>query len=199
MSSRNPSSISITDCRTVPPWKSRAAPEARLAMPEATAAICSARSGGSCSLEAMGRPSAETRMAWETPGVSVANLATSQSYSPLGWAMASVVNIGFLSVVTVLGFGAGGAHTLLVAVEPAADCLGVAPVRCRCRSVRCVHVLDRTGDQEAPGAALGQTGRGLLIRLRLLDPGRCGPRRVSLGGRPGGIVGGRRRLVREPA
>src|SRR6476660_10058715 len=167
MSSRNPSSISITDCRTVPPWKSRAAPEARLAMPEATAAICSARSGGSCSLEAMGRPSAETRMAWDTPGVSVANLATSQSYSPLGWAMASVVNIGFLSVVTVLGFlgfGASRAHTLLVAVEPAADCLGVAPVRCCCSRCRCVHVLDGAGDQEAPRASLGQPGRGLLVR-----------------------------------
>src|SRR6478609_7169990 len=142
----------MTDWSTVPPWKSRAAPEARLAMPEATAAICSARSGGSSSLEAMGRPSAETKMAWETPGVSVANLATSQSYSPLGWAMASLVNIGFLSVVTVLGFGAGGAHTFLVAVEASADCLWVAPVHCGGSGVRCVHVLDGAGDQAVPWA-----------------------------------------------
>src|SRR5688572_12794886 len=106
-------------------------------MPEATAAICSARSGGSCSLEAMGSPSAETRMAWDTPGVSVVNFSTSQSYSPLGWVMASVVYIGVLSVVTVVGFvgfvgfGATGGHTVLVALQVAADRLGVTPVHSR--------------------------------------------------------------------
>src|SRR5690349_23896759 len=163
----------MTDWSTVPPWKRRAAPEARLAMPEATAAICSARSGGSCSLEAIGSPSAETRMAWDTPGVSVVNLATSQSYSPLGWVMASVVYIGFLSVVTVvcfLRFGAAGDHTLLVALQVAADRLGVTPVRsggCEGRDVR----LDGTGDQVVAGTPLGQAGRGLFQRVCLLDAG----------------------------
>jgi hypothetical protein len=73
--------------------------------------------------------------------------------------MASVVNIGFLSVVTVWGFmcfGAGGAHTLLVAVEPAADCFRVAAVGCRRGRNRCFHVLDRARDQEASRTTLGE-------------------------------------------
>src|SRR5690348_16058673 len=148
----------MTDCRTVPPWNSRAAPEARLAMPEATAAICSARSGGSCSLDAIGRPSAETRMAWDTPGVSLANLATSQSYSPLGWAMASLVNICFLSVCTVLGLGTGCADALLVAVEAAANGLGIATVDRRSVGGHRAGGLDRPGDEVVAGPASRQPG-----------------------------------------
>src|SRR6476661_895895 len=165
----------MTDCRTVPPWNRRAAPEARLAMPEATAAICSARSTGSCSLAAMGSPSAETRMAWDTPGVSVVNLATSQSYSPLGWAMASVVYIGFLSVCSILCLGASGAHTVLVAVEVAADRFRITS-RCCGGSRLLVGLVNGAGDQVAARASHGETGCRLFQGLGLLDP--CG-------GRPG--------------
>src|SRR5690349_22716236 len=181
----------MTDWSTVPPWKSRAAPEARLAIPDATAAICSARSAGSCSLAAMGSPSAETRMACDTPGVSVANLATSQSYSPLGWAMASVVNIGFLSVCSVLCIGACGAHTVLVAVQVAADGLRVAARpggADRGRDGCCRRRVHGAGDEVASGPPHGQARRALLHGLLLLDARCRGPGRVGLGRRP--VVGG---------
>jgi hypothetical protein len=71
--------------------------------------------------------------------------------------MASVVYIGFLSVCSILCLGASGAHTVLVAVEVAADRFGIAS-RCCGGSGLIVGLVDRTGDQVVARATLGETG-----------------------------------------
>src|SRR6476620_4384489 len=155
----------MTDCRTVPPWKRRAAPEA-------TAAICSARAAGSSSLDAMGRPSAETRIACETPGVSVANFVTSQSYWPVCWVTASVWNIGFLSGGFVRVLGACGVHARLVAVQTAADGFWVAALSSGGLRGR-AGVLSRVRHEVATGATHRQPGgrrRIHLFSIRCREP-----------------------------
>src|SRR5689334_14053515 len=68
-------------CITEPPSKRRAAPTARLARPEETAATCSARSPGMLVLDAMRRPSADTRIACAASGTSSTKRDITQSRS----------------------------------------------------------------------------------------------------------------------
>ena len=79
ISSRKPFCISTTDCSTCPPSNSCAAPVARLASPEATAANWSARSRGRYSLAAMGSPSTDTSKRMRHPG----NLAGELRHQPV--------------------------------------------------------------------------------------------------------------------
>src|SRR6266511_3509998 len=110
MTNRNPRSISTTVCLTLPPLKQRVAPSVRLARPEAMAASWSALGRSRWSDTATGNPSAETTMAWATPGVALAKLPTSQLRL---WASGLSCGISPLSgsVVGPLGdIGAPGHH-----------------------------------------------------------------------------------------
>src|SRR5215218_7501812 len=91
MTSSRPLSISTTVCLTSPPSMQRAPPWVRLASPEAMAASWLALGRSRRSETATGSPSADTTMAWATPGVRWAKLPTSQLKSLaslLSWGMA---------------------------------------------------------------------------------------------------------------
>src|ERR687888_590186 len=78
ITNRNPFSISTMVWLTTPASKQRAAPWVRLASPEATAASWSALARSRRSETAMSSPSADTTIAWATPGTLLAKLLTSQ-------------------------------------------------------------------------------------------------------------------------
>src|ERR687887_454561 len=78
ITNRNPFSISTMVWLTTPASKQRAAPWVRLASPEATAASWSALARSRRSETAMSSPSADTTIAWATPGTLLAKLVTSQ-------------------------------------------------------------------------------------------------------------------------
>src|ERR671931_62710 len=78
ITNRNPFSISTMVWLTTPASKQRAAPWVRLASPEATAASWSALARSRRSETAMSSPSADTTIAWATPGTLLAKFVTSQ-------------------------------------------------------------------------------------------------------------------------
>src|SRR6187402_2084949 len=78
-----------------------------------------------CSLEAISKPSANTKIAWETPDTSWANLETSQSRESR-----CVGRVILESVLVrrsrVAGMQPAGVHATEVVADAAADGLGVA-------------------------------------------------------------------------
>src|SRR5215218_6653133 len=183
ITNRKPRSISTTVCLTIPPSKQREAPRVRLDSPEAIAASWSARGRSRRSDSAIGRPSAETTIAWATPGVLLAKFVTSQlrlRASALSSGITPPLRSG--SVLRPLA-DVGAAGDVAAALEPGA--------------VAGQHAADLFGATSGGWGRLGLLAGGLLASDD--TRGEVGPRhppwQAGLG-QPGARRGGARLVLR---
>src|SRR5690625_4295785 len=175
MTNRWPCCMRTISCSHSPLANSLAPPTARLCMPLAMAANCSACSSGKSREEVRTRPSEETTTAWSTPGTSSTKFEMSQAKFSAVTVMLSFIGClpasrlrsryrrrrrGSRSLLGAAVAG-GGALALDESVQVVADALGAVP-----------RFLDRLsgllGRHHAlwrgmRGAAAGQPGGGDLV------------------------------------